>query len=156
MDTSLLLKADCIRLNKDNRRRTYITLVAVCLILLLSAVGLAFQYSKSVFTPIIVGLTGILFLFIVKKITYSHIATGYIKNDVVIIKILSEKSYVLEFYCIKNIRTLSLGGLSITLMKFKFDGVKKCVILCGKPEMGESIEKIMIQYKQEKRKKSKP
>lgn len=156
MDTSFLLKADRIRLNRDNRKRTYIALVVVYLILLICAVGFTLQYSRTIFSPLFLALAGLLFLFIVKRITYSYIATGYIKNDVVIIKLLSEKPYVLEFFCIKKIQTVSIGGLSITLMKFKFDGVKKCVILCGKPEMGESIEKIMIQYKQEKRKKSKP
>ena len=101
---------------------------------------------------------GIIFTMWVKFIRVS-LATGYIKNDVVILKLLSERSFVLEFICIKKARSFSLLGLSVTFLKFKFDGVQYHTILCGKPMQGGTIETVLKAHKRaykENHKKNKP
>lgn len=93
------------------------------------------------------------------KIIRVTLATGYIKNNVVIVKLLSERSFVLEFICIKKARSFSLLGLSVTFLKFKFDGVEYHTILCGKPMQGGTIETVLKAHKhayKENFKKNKP
>lgn len=101
---------------------------------------------------------GIVFMIWVKLIRVS-LATGYIKNDVVVLKLVSERSFVLEFICIKKARSISLLGLSVTFLKFKFDGMEYHTILCGKPMQGGTIETVLKAHKKAYRencKKSKP
>lgn len=94
-----------------------------------------------------------LLLFMVfRNVSASLIATGYIKNRAIILKLLSEKSYVLETNYIKKIHSSSFLGISITTIKFKFDGIKKRVLLFGRPEVGESIEKVVTVLKNELKK----
>lgn len=154
MDSTFFLKADRVKLNQDNRKKTFITCVFLFLCLWGSLMVISYSVFQSIFVPIVVGFLGILILIALKRIIYKCLATGYIKNSVVIITNLSNKSYVLEYYCIKKIRTISAGLFSATCLNFKFDGMKKTVILIGRPEVGKSIEKVLTDYKKEVKKAS--
>lgn len=159
MNSTVLLNTDRILLNPDNRKQTFGLLVALYLLLSAFCIILSIQMSNHFSFPLgTIVCLGIVFTIWVKMIRVT-LATGYIKSDVVIIKLLSERSFVLEFACIKKARSFSLLGLSVTFLKFKFDGVEYHAILCGKPMQGGTIETVIRDYKKAYRKqiqKSKP
>lgn len=147
MNSPVLLNTDRILLNPDNRKQTFGLLVTLYLLVSALFVGLSMQLSNHFSFPL--GTTvclAVLFTILVKIIRVT-LATGYIKNDVVVIKLLSERSFVLEFVCIKKARSFSLLGLSVTFLKFKFDGVEYHAILCGKPMQGGTIETVIREHK---------
>ena len=147
MNSPVLMNTDRILLNPDNRRQTFGLLVGSYLLISVVFVVLSIQMTNHFSIPLATGVgLGIIFTICVKLIRVS-LATGYIKNDVVILKLLSERSFVLEFICIKKARSLSLLGLSVTLLKFKFDGVQYHTILCGKPTQGGTIETVLKAHK---------
>ncbi|HRP53212.1 MAG TPA: hypothetical protein PLI97_06845 [Fluviicola sp.] len=152
MNATVLLNTEQVRLNSDNRKRIYFILL---ILFLLTAIGVVFLiYSKFnyFYTPIIAGVCMLLLFMVFRNVSASLIATGYIKNRAIILKLLSEKSYVLETNYIKKIHSSSFLGISITTIKFKFDGIKKRVLLFGRPEVGESIEKVVTVLKNELKK----
>ncbi len=147
MNSPVLLNTDRILLNPDNRKQTFGLLVTLYLLVSALFVGLSMQLSNHFSFPL--GTTvclAVLFTILVKIIRVT-LATGYIKNDVVVIKLLSERSFVLEFVCIKKARSFSLLGLSVTFLKFKFDGAEYHAILCGKPMQGGTIETVIREHK---------
>lgn len=159
MNSTVLLDPDRILLNPDNRKQTFGLLVISYLFVSTLFVLLSIRLTDHFFIPLAtaVGL-GIIFTLLIRTIRVS-IATGYIKNDVVILKLLSERSFVLEFICIKKARSISFLGLSVTFLKFKFDGVEYHTFLCGKPMQGGTIETVLKMHKKaykENFKKSKP
>lgn len=159
MNSTVLINTDRILLNPDNRKQTFGFLVGSYLLVSSLFVLLSIQMTDHFSIPLATasGL-GIIFTMWVKFIRVS-LATGYIKNDVVILKLLSERSFVLEFICIKKARSFSLLGLSVTFLKFKFDGVQYHTILCGKPMQGGTIETVLKAHKRaykENYKKNKP
>ena len=159
MNSTVLINTDRILLNPDNRRQTFGFLVGSYLLVSSLFVLLSIQMTDHFSIPLAItaGL-GIIFTMWVKLIRVS-LATGYIKNDVVILKLLSERAFVLEFICIKKARSFSLLGLSVTFLKFKFDGVQYHTILCGKPMQGGTIETVLKAHKRayrENYKKNKP
>lgn len=159
MNSTVLINADRILLNPDNRKQTFGLLIISYLLLSSLFLALSIQMTDHFLIPMAtaVGLAIIFTIWV--KIIRVTLATGYIKRDVVILKLLSERSFVLEFVCIKKARSFSILGLSVTLLKFKFDGVRYHTILCGKPMQGGTIETILKEYKnahKELYKKSKP
>jgi hypothetical protein len=147
MNSTVLTNTDRILLNPDNRKQTFGLLIAFYLLLSVLFVSLAIQMTNHFYFPLGTAF-GLLIIFtICVKIIRVTLATGYIKNDVVILKLLSEKSFVLEFICIKKARSLSILGLSVTFLKFKFDGVQYHTILCGKPMQGGTIETVLKAHK---------
>lgn len=159
MNSTVLINTDRILLNPDNRRQTFGVFVAFYMLLSALFVGLSIQMTNHFYFPLAIGLGLAVMFTIWVKIIRVTLATGYIKNDVVILKLLSERAFVLEFICIKKARSFSLLGLSVTLLKFKFDGIHYHTILFGKPMQGETIEKVLQEYKnayKEHLKKSKP
>jgi len=159
MSSTVLLNTDRILLNPDNRKQTFGLLVISYLFVSALFVLLSIQMTDHFFIPLATAAgLGIIFTLWVKMIRVS-IATGYIKNDVVILKLVSERSFVLEFICIKKARSFSMLGLSVTFLKFKFDGVQYHTMLCGKPTQGGSIETVLKMHKKaykENFKKNKP
>lgn len=159
MNSTVLMNTDRILLNPDNRKQAFGLLVATYLLVSFLFVLLSIQMTNHFSIPLATSIgLAIIFTVWVKMIRVS-LATGYIKNDVVILKLLSERSFVLEFVCIKKARSLSLLGLSVTLLKFKFDGVEYHTILCGRPMQGGTIETVLRAHKKAYRenfKKSKP
>lgn len=160
MNSTVLFNTDRILLNPDNRKQTFGLLVILYLLVSVLFVGLSMQLSNHFSFPLVTSLClGILFTIWVKIIRVT-LATGYIKNDVVVIKLLSDRSFVLEFVCIKKARSFSLLGISsVTFLKFKFDGVEYHAILCGKPMQGGTIETVIHEHKKAYREyiqKSKP
>ncbi len=159
MNSTVLINTDRILLNPDNRKQAFGLLVVSYLLVSSVFVLLSIQMTNHFSIPLAttVGLA-IIFTIWVKMIRVS-LATGYIKNDVVILKLLSERSFVLEFICIKKARSISLLGLSVTFLKFKFDGIEYHTILCGKPMQGGTIETVLKAHKRaykENFKKGKP
>lgn len=159
MNSTVLMNTDRILLNPDNRKQAFGLLVATYLLVSSLFVLLSIQMTNHFSIPLATSIgLAIVFTIWVKMIRVS-LATGYIKNDVVILKLLSERSFVLEFVCIKKARSLSLLGLSVTFLKFKFDGVEYHTILCGKPMQGGTIETVLRAHKKAYRenfKKNKP
>ncbi len=159
MNSTVLMNTDRILLNPDNRKQAFGLLVATYLLVSSLFVLLSIQMTNHFSIPLMtsIGLAIVFTLWV--KIIRVSLATGYIKNDVVILKLLSERSFVLEFVCIKKARSLSLLGLSVTFLKFKFDGVEYHTILCGKPMQGGTIETVLRAHKKAYRenfKKNKP
>lgn len=159
MNSTVLIQADRILLNPDNRKQAFGFLVASYLLISILFVVLSIEMTDHFSIPLATAAgLGIVFMMWVKIIRVS-LATGYIKNDVVVLKLVSERSFVLEFICIKKARSISLLGLSVTFLKFKFDGVQYHTILCGKPMQGGTIETVLKAHKKAYRencKKSKP
>lgn len=147
MNSTVLIQADRILLNPDNRKQAFGFLVASYLIVSILFVLLSIEMTDHFSIPLATAAgLGIVFMMWVKIIRVS-LATGYIKNDVVVLKLVSERSFVLEFICIKKARSISLLGLSVTFLKFKFDGVEYHTILCGKPTQGGTIETVLKAHK---------
>lgn len=159
MNSTVLIQADRILLNPDNRKQAFGFLVASYLLISILFVLLSIEMTDHFSIPLATAAgLGIVFMIWVKLIRVS-LATGYIKNDVVVLKLVSERSFVLEFICIKKARSISLLGLSVTFLKFKFDGMEYHTILCGKPMQGGTIETVLKAHKKAYRencKKSKP
>lgn len=159
MNSNVLINSDRILLNPDNRKQTFGVLVFFYLLVSSLFVLISIQMTDHFFIPLaIAACLGIIFTVWVKIIRV-RLATGYIKNDVVVLKSLSERSFVLEFICIKKARSVSLLGISVTFLRFKFDGVRYHSILCGKPMQGGTIETVLKAHKsayKENHKKSKP
>jgi hypothetical protein len=159
MNSTVLINTDRILLNPDNRKQTFGLLVVSYLMISALFLVLSIQLTDHFSIPLLTALSLAIVFTIWVKIIRVTLATGYIKNDVVILKLLSEHSYVLEFICIKKARSFSLLGISITLLKFKFDGVHYHTILCGKPKQGGTIETVLKEHKKahkENCKKGKP
>ena len=111
MNSTVLINADRILLNPDNRKQTFSLLVILYLLLSALFVGISIQMSNHFSFPLGTGIFLAIIFTIWVKIIRVTLATGYIKNDVVILKLLSERSFVLEFICIKKARSFSLMGL---------------------------------------------
>ncbi len=159
MNSTVLINTDRILLNPDNRKQTFGLLVISYLMVSALFLVLSIQLTDHFSVPLLTAISLAILFTIWVKIIRVTLATGYIKNDVVILKLLSERSYVLEFICIKKARSFSLLGISITLLKFKFDGVIYHTILCGKPMQGGTIETVLKEHKKahkESFKKGKP
>ena len=147
MNSTVLINADRILLNPDNRKQTFSLLVILYLLLSALFVGISIQMSNHFSFPLGTSICLAIIFTIWVKIIRVTLATGYIKNDVVILKLLSERSFVLEFICIKKARSFSLLGLSVTFLKFKFDGIQYHTILCGQPMQGGTIETVIMEHK---------
>ncbi|MDF3027511.1 MAG: hypothetical protein K0S23_1818 [Fluviicola sp.] len=147
MNSTVLINADRILLNPDNRKQTFGLLVISYLFMSSLFVGLSIQMTNHFLIPLATTVCLAIIFSLLVRIIRATLATGYIKNDVLIIKLLSERSFVLEFICIKKARSISMLGLSITFLKFKFDGVRYHTILCGKPTQGGTIETILQERK---------
>lgn len=159
MNSTVVINADRILLNPDNRKQTFGFLVTSYLLVSALFVVLSIQMTNHFFIPLATSVCLAIIFSLWVKIIRVTLATGYIKNDVVILKLLSERSFVLEFICIKKARSISMLGLSVTFLKFKFDGVRYHTILCGKPMQGGTIETILKEHKKaykESFKKGKP
>ncbi|MNK09822.1 hypothetical protein D3C87_278030 [compost metagenome] len=159
MNSTVLINTERILLNRDNRKQAFGLLVISYLLVSALFVILSIQMTSHFLFPLAtaVGL-GITFTIWVKLIRVT-LASGYIKNDVVIVKLASERSFVLDFICIKKARSFSFLGMPVTLLKFKFDGVQYHKVLCGKPKQGGTIETILTQHRNAYREnyhKSKP
>ena len=147
MSSTVLITTDRILLNRDNRKQAFGLLVISYLFLSVLFVILSIQLTSHFLFPLATAAgLGIVFAVWVKLVRVT-LASGYIKNDVVIVKLASERSFVLDFICIKKARSFSFLGMSLTLLKFKFDGVQYHKILCGKPEQGGTIEAILREYR---------
>lgn len=160
MDSTVLINTDRILLNRDNRKQAFGLLVISYLLVSILFVMLSIQLSSHFFFPLAIAAgLGIVFAVWVKLIRVT-LASGYIKNNVVIVKLASERSFVLDFICIKKARSFSFLGMSFTLLKFKFDGIQYHKILCGRPKQGGTIETVLKEhrnaYKANYTKKSKP
>ncbi len=159
MNSTVLMNTDRILLNPDNRKQAFGLLVISYLLVSSLCVLLSIQMTNHFSIPLLTS-AGLAIVFTIwVKIIRVTLATGYIKNNVVIVKLLSERSFVLEFICIKKARSFSLLGLSVTFLKFKFDGVEYHTILCGKPMQGGTIETVLRAHKKaykENFKKGKP
>jgi hypothetical protein len=147
MNSTVLINADRILLNPDNRKQTFGLLVISYLFVSSLFVALSIQMTNHFLIPLTTAICLAIIFSLLVRIIRVTLATGYIKNDVLIIKLLSERSFVLEFICIKKARSISMLGLSITFLKFKFDGVRYHTILCGKPTQGGTIETILKERK---------
>lgn len=159
MNSTVLINTDRILLNPDNRKQAFGLLVISYLLVSALFVGLSIQMTNHFSIPLATSAGLAITFTIWVKIIRVTLATGYIKNDVVILKLVSERSFVLDFICIKKARSISLLGLSFTLLKFKFDGVQYHSILCGKPMQGGTIETVLKAHKnayKAKFKKNKP
>lgn len=159
MSSTIVINADRILLNPDNRKQTFGLLVTSYLLVSALFVVLSIQMTNHFFIPLATAICLAIVFSLWVRIIRVTLATGYIKNDVVILKLLSERSFVLEFICIKKARSISILGLSITFLRFKFDGVRYHTILCGKPMQGGTIETILKEHKnayKESFKKGKP
>ena len=130
MNSTVLINADRILLNPDNRKQTFGLLVITYLLISILFVGLSIQMTNHFFIPLATAVCLAIVFSIWVRIIRVTLATGYIKNDVVILKLLSERSFVLDFICIKKARSISMLGISITFLKFKFDGVRYHTVLC--------------------------
>lgn len=147
MSSTVLITTDRILLNRDNRKQAFGLLVLSYLFLSVLFVILSIQLTDHFLFPLATAAgLGIVFAVWVKLVRVT-LASGYIKNDVVIVKLASERSFVLDFICIKKARSFSFLGMSFTLLKFKFDGVQYHKILCGKPKQGGTIEAILSEYR---------
>ena len=147
MNSTVLINADRILLNPDNRKQTFGLLVITYLLISILFVGLSIQMTNHFFIPLATAVCLAIVFSIWVRIIRVTLATGYIKNDVVILKLLSERSFVLDFICIKKARSISMLGISITFLNFKFDGVRYHTVLCGKPMQGGTIETILKEHK---------
>lgn len=147
MNSTVLINADRILLNPDNRKQTFGLLVITYLLISILFVGLSIQMTNHFFIPLATAVCLAIVFSLWVRIIRVTLATGYIKNDVVILKLLSERSFVLDFICIKKARSISMLGISITFLKFKFDGVRYHTVLCGKPMQGGTIETILKEHK---------
>jgi hypothetical protein len=159
MSSTVLDNTDRILLNPDNRKQTFGLLVIFYALLSILFINLSIQWTNHIYFPLGTTLCLLILFTICVKIIRVTLATGYIKNDVVILKLLSDKSFVLEFICIKRAKSISLLGMSITFLKFKFDGILYHTILCGKPMQGGTIETVLKAHKRahkEQLKKNKP
>lgn len=159
MNSTVLINTDRIPLNPDNRKQAFGLLVLSYLGISSLFVFLSVQITDHFSIPLAIGVALAIVFTIWVKIIRCTLATGYIKNDVVIVKLASERSFVLEFVCIKKAHSFSFLGIAITLLKFKFDGVKYQTVLCGNPMEGGTIETVLKAHKNansKKLKKSKP
>ncbi|AEA43045.1 hypothetical protein Fluta_1047 [Fluviicola taffensis DSM 16823] len=159
MSSTVLTNTDRILLNPDNRKQTFGLLIVFYVLISVLFVALSIQLTNHIYFPLGTAFGLAIIFTIWVKIIRVTLATGYIKSDVVILKLLSEKAFVLEFICIKKARSLSVLGLSVTFLKFKFDGVEYHTILCGKPMQGGTIETVLKAHKRahkEQLKKNKP
>jgi hypothetical protein len=159
MNSTVLINTDRILLNPDNRKQAFGLLVISYLLISSLFVLLSIQMTNHFSIPLATSIGLAIVFTIWVKIIRVTLATGYIKNNVVIVKLLSERSFVLEYVCIKKARSFSLLGLSVTFLKFKFDGVEYHTILCGNPMQGGTIETVLKAHKtayKENFKKSKP
>lgn len=159
MNSTVLIHTDRVLLNPDNRKQAFGLLVASYLLVSCLFVLLSIQMTNHFSIPLLTSIGLAIVFTIWVKIIRVRLATGYIKNDVLILKLLSERSFVLEFVCVKKARSISLLGLSVTFLKFKFDGVEYHTILCGKPKQGGTIETVLSAHKKaykENFKKNKP
>jgi hypothetical protein len=147
MNSTVLLPTDRILLNPDNRKQAFGLIVFFYLLVSTLFVLLSVQMTNHFSIPL-ATTAGLAVVFpVCVRIIRMTLASGYIKNEVVILKLLSERSFVLEFICIKKARSFSFLGLSFTLLKFKFDGVQYHTILCGKPIQGGTIEAVLKEHK---------
>ena len=152
MSSTVLITTDRILLNRDNRKQAFGLLVISYLFLSVLFVILSIQLTSHFLFPLATAAgLGIVFAVWVKLVRVT-LASGYIKNDVVIVKLASERSFVLDFICIKKARSFSFLGMPVTLLKFKFDGVHYHKILCGKPKQGGTIETILTEHRKAYRK----
>lgn len=147
MNSTVLINTDRILLNRDNRKQAFSLLIISYLLVSILFVILSIRMTDHFLFPLAIAAgLGIVFPVWV-KLARVTLASGYIKNEVVIVKLASERSFVLDFTCIKKARSFSFLGISFTLLKFKFDGVQYHKILCGKPKQGGTIETILKEHR---------
>lgn len=158
METTNLISTDKIPLSEN--QRTLFQLTTFTLLLVLSGIVLSIYWATGRF---FISLTSLLVLIalgvLVLQRLRHHLASGYIHNEMVIFKMLNGKNYVLEFRCIKAIRTRNLAGFKISRITFRFDGVVYHAYLCGKDDGkhgGEIIRQAMKQRMDKKKASHKP
>lgn len=121
MNTNNLINTDRIPLS-EQRQSLFLAFCGISVVLTLSVSALIFFYTKSLLISggAFASLT-ILLCYIFSRLR-KRIASGYLRNNMVILKMLNDRNYVLEFRCIKSIKTRNLLGYKISKVHFKFDG----------------------------------
>lgn len=153
MSTKNLINTDRIPLSKMHKS-LFIVLCFTAVVISTSTASSIYYFTKSMY------FSGIYFLISACLFTYfltslrRKIATGYISNNMVILKLLNNRNYVLEFRCIKTINTYSLFGYKISKVNFKFDGNKYICYLFGS-ENGQHAGDVLLSAKKDYFKKKK-
>lgn len=130
MKTNNLINTDRIPLS-EQRQNLFLVFCIFTSLLTLSVSALIFFLTKSLYiSGAVFILLTINLAFIFSKLR-KHIASGYIRNNMVILKMLNERNYVLEFRCIKSVKTRTMFGYKMSVIHFKFDGNKYHCYLLG-------------------------
>lgn len=123
MKSNVLINADRLPLDSDNRKLVFASVGAITLTLTTILIFSLYFFSSQWFIPLSAGLTLYSLNVLYLKHIKSKICTGYIRNNMVILKMLSGKNFVMEFECIKKIESKQLLGFCYCKLNFKFDGV---------------------------------
>lgn len=158
MKTNNLINTDRIPLS-EQRQSLFFVFCGISALLTLAVPASLFYYLKSLaITGIVFILLGSIFGLIYFKLR-SRIASGYIHNNMVILKMLNDKNYVLDFRGIKSVSTKNVFGFKISVIKFKFDGNKYlCYLIGNEGELhgGDIIREARKKYFLEKKASHKP
>ena len=156
MDTIIAISQ--ISLSKPTKS-LYLVLIA-CGIFFLSLFSLGgYYFTKNIFATAsgVVFIAFILLIILLKL--RARFASGFIRNDMVILKTLSDRKFVLEFRCIRKIKNYTILGQKLSCIHFNFDGGNFCIYLLGSDNVrngGEIISDARKKYYQKKKASHKP
>lgn len=150
------MNSNRIQLNQDNRNTTFL-LFALLYFTTGAIVSLIIYHNF----PRLFVLVGCLMVFIcifllIQKAIKKYIATGYLQDEYIVVKSLTEKSFILDHHYIKKIKTIRCLFFTITQIQFKFDGVKYKMALFSNHNVSKNINNLLNQLVSKKKASHKP
>lgn len=145
-----------IRLNTDNRVQALRAFTVSYFIVALFIIGFIYNEISHIFIPLMGILFASILYYLIRKSLFHYIATGYIQDDYIVIKVLSEKSYILDKKYIKAIKHIPCLFFTITQIHFKFDGIKHRVALVSGNIYSKKIKELLSTVIKQKKASHKP
>jgi len=150
------MELDKIHLNRDNRTKLFTVFSIGFIALSVSLLYATTFILKNYYLSVGLGLGLAVLFFVIRGKLNRIIATGYLKDEYVVVKLLSDKSFILDKKYIKKVTSISLLFFNVTKISFKFDGEKYRIAIFSSNQYNQPIKRLLKMMKSQKKASHKP